>query len=179
MEAADRGERASGNREGATMATDTAARELTASRSKVAERLVEEYRRRTPESARLAERARRVLPGGDTRTIAFHAPYPLTIARGSGCQLFDADGNKYIDILNNYTSLIHGHAHPAITAAVTEQLAKGTSYATAIESQTRLAEILTERVASVDYIRFTNSGTEAVMNAIRAARAFTEIGRAH
>jgi glutamate-1-semialdehyde 2,1-aminomutase len=155
------------------MATETAAQFLTESLSERVDRFVEDFRGRTPESARRAERAKRVLPGGDTRTIAFHAPYPLTIAEGSGCRIVDVDGNDYIDILNNYTSLIHGHAHPAITAAVTEQLAKGTSYATAIESQTKLAEILAERVASVDLVRFTNSGTEAVMNAIRAARAFT------
>src|SRR5262249_37416757 len=69
--------------------------------------------------------------------------------------------------------LIHGHAHPAITAAVTEQLPKGTNYATAVAAQTRLAEVLTARVASVDLVRFTNSGTEATMNAVRAARAVT------
>jgi glutamate-1-semialdehyde 2,1-aminomutase len=139
----------------------------------VAERLVAAYRAQTARSAELAAAARRVMPGGDTRTVAFHAPYPLTIERAQGCRLIDADGNEYIDILNNYTSLIHGHAHPAIQAAVAEQMPKGTNYATAIESQTRLAEIICSRVASVDMVRFTNSGTEATMNAIRAARAFT------
>lgn len=137
------------------------------------EELIADYRTKTLGSAACAEQAKRVLPGGDTRTVTFHPPYPLTVAEGSGCQLTDVDGNVYIDLLNNHTSLIHGHAHPAIIAAVTEQLTKGTSYATAIESQTRLAQILTERVASVDLVRFTNSGTEATMNAIRAARAFT------
>jgi glutamate-1-semialdehyde 2,1-aminomutase len=155
------------------MAIETAPPIRNASLPKLAEGFIEEYQARTQESARRAERAKRVLPGGDTRTVAFHAPYPLTIAEGFGCQIVDVDGNEYIDVLNNYTSLIHGHAHPAIVKAVTGQLSKGTSYATAIESQTRLAEILTDRVASVDLVRFTNSGTEAVMNAIRAARAFT------
>jgi glutamate-1-semialdehyde 2,1-aminomutase len=155
------------------MATETATPTHSSNLNMLAEDLIEEFRRRTPESERRFERAKRVLPGGDTRTIAFHPPYPLTVAEGAGCRFVDVDGNEYIDILNNYTSLIHGHAHPAIVAAVTVQLAKGTSYATAVDSQTRLAEILTERVASVDLVRFTNSGTEAVMNAIRAARAFT------
>src|SRR4051794_14933921 len=135
--------------------------------------LISEFRERTQKSAEAATRAKKVLPGGDTRTVAFHAPYPLTVAEGSGCRFVDVDGNDYIDTLNNYTSLIHGHAHPAIISAVTEQLSKGTSYATAIAAQTRLAEILTARVASVDLVRFTNSGTEATLNAIRAARAFT------
>jgi glutamate-1-semialdehyde 2,1-aminomutase len=149
------------------------ATEILANASTLETDLVAEFRARTPKSAAAAKRAKQVLPGGDTRTVAFHAPYPLTVAEGSGCRFTDLDGNEYIDTLNNYTSLIHGHAHPAITVAVTEQLSKGTSYATAIASQTRLGEILTDRVSSVDLIRFTNSGTEANMNAIRAARAFT------
>src|SRR6266508_1276622 len=132
-------------------------------RADLAEELVAEFRRRTPRSADAFTAAKRVMPGGDTRTVAFHAPYPLTVDRGQGCRFVDVDGNEYVDVLNNYTSLIHGHAHPAITAAVTEQLPKGTNYATAIAAQTRLAEIMTSRVASVDMIRFANSATEATM----------------
>lgn len=139
----------------------------------VASRILDEFKRKTPRSAEMAVAARRVMPGGDTRTVAFHAPYPMTVARGSGCHFTDVDGNDYLDCLNNYTSLIHGHAHPAIVAAVAEQLPRGTTFATSLESQTRLAAIVTDRVASVDLLRFTNSGTEATMNAIRAARAYT------
>ncbi|MEA2584242.1 MAG: glutamate-semialdehyde -aminomutase [Thermomicrobiales bacterium] len=144
-----------------------------AARAELAAEFVAEFRRRTPRSAEAFASAKRVMPGGDTRTVAFHAPYPLTVERGQGCRFVDIDGNEYVDVLNNYTSLIHGHAHPAITEAVTEQLPKGTNYATAVAAQTRLAEIITSRVASVDLVRFTNSGTEATMNAVRAARAFT------
>jgi glutamate-1-semialdehyde 2,1-aminomutase len=121
----------------------------------------------------MAERARRVMPGGETRTITFHAPYPLTGDHGSGCQFTDVDGNAYYDLINNYTSLLHGHAHPVINQAVADQLARGTTFATALESQTRLGEILVERVSSVEKVRYTKSGTEATMNAVRAARAFT------
>jgi glutamate-1-semialdehyde 2,1-aminomutase len=142
-------------------------------RAKIASELVAEYRARTPRSAELAEAAKKVMPGGDTRTVAFHAPYPLTVDHGQGCRFVDVDGNEYVDCLNNYTSLIHGHAHPAIIAAVSEQMKKGTTFATSLAAQTQLAEILTSRVDSVDLIRFTNSGTEATMNAVRAARAFT------
>ncbi len=159
--------------EGTAMAVSVETSRQGQSRTAIAEELVAEYRRRTPRSAEQFESAKRVLPGGDTRTVAFHPPYPLTVSHGQGCRFTDLDGNVYLDFLNNYTSLIHGHAHPAITEAVTNQVGKGTNFATALESQTRLAEILTSRVASVDYIRFTNSGTEATMNAVRAARAFT------
>jgi 4-aminobutyrate aminotransferase-like enzyme len=112
--------------------------------------LVHEYEARTPRSRVLAERAQRVMPGGETRTITFHPPYPLTGDVGAGCQFSDVDGNVYFDLINNYTSLLHGHAHPLINAAVAAQIEKGTTFATALESQIELAEILTERVSSVD-----------------------------
>lgn len=135
--------------------------------------MVAAYRERTPRSQELHQQARRVMPGGDTRTVAFHAPYPLTIAEGSGAKIRDADGHEYIDLLNNYTSLIHGHAYPAVVEAVTAQLPHGSAFPAPNKYQSRLAEIITQRVPSVDLVRFCNSGSEAVMNAIRAARAFT------
>jgi glutamate-1-semialdehyde 2,1-aminomutase len=143
------------------------------SRAEVEADVLADYRACSPRSAALHAAARRVMPGGDTRTVAFHAPYPLVITRGSGCRIEDADGRSYIDLLNNYTSLIHGHGHSAVVAAVSECLPFGTAFPAPNESQTRLAEIIVERVASVDRVRFCNSGTEADMNAIRAARAFT------
>jgi glutamate-1-semialdehyde 2,1-aminomutase len=143
------------------------------SRSEVEAEVIADYRSSSPRSAALHEAARRVMPGGDTRTVAFHAPYPLAIAEGRGCRIQDVDGRTYVDLLNNYTSLIHGHGHPAIVAAVSERLPYGTAFPAPNEAQTRLAEILVDRVASVDMVRFCNSGSEAVMNSIRAARAFT------
>ncbi|MCD6057717.1 MAG: aminotransferase class III-fold pyridoxal phosphate-dependent enzyme [Thermomicrobiales bacterium] len=86
-------------------------------RAEVEIEVVADYRASSPRSAALHEAARRVMPGGDTRTVAFHAPYPLVITEGRGCRIQDADGRTYIDLLNNYTSLIHGHAHPAVVAA--------------------------------------------------------------
>ncbi|HEX5991852.1 MAG TPA: aspartate aminotransferase family protein [Thermomicrobiales bacterium] len=142
-------------------------------RSEVEADVIADYRATSPRSAALHEAARRVMPGGDTRTVAFHAPYPLVITGGQGCRIHDADGRTYVDLLNNYTSLIHGHAHPAVVAAVSERLPHGTAFPAPNEAQTRLAEIIVERVASVDLVRFCNSGSEAVMNALRAARAFT------
>src|SRR5215218_6697470 len=142
-------------------------------RSEVEAEVIADYRASSPRSAALHESARRVMPGGDTRTVAFHVPYPLVITQGRGCRVQDADGRTYIDLLNNYTSLIHGHAHPAIVAAVSERLPFGTAFPAPNEAQTQLAEIIVDRVASVDMMRFCNSGSEAVMNALRAARAFT------
>ena len=142
-------------------------------RAEVEADVIADYRACSPRSAALHEVASRVMPGGDTRTVAFHAPYPLVITEGQGCRIQDADGRTYVDLLNNYTSLIHGHGHPAVVAAVSERLPFGTAFPAPNESQTRLAGIIVDRVASVDMVRFCNSGSEAVMNALRAARAFT------
>jgi glutamate-1-semialdehyde 2,1-aminomutase len=113
------------------------------------------------------------MPGGDTRTGTFHAPYPLFVARGQGCQLWDADGHRYVDTLYNFTSLIHGHAFPPVVEAVSRQAAQGTVHGTANALQVALAEVLRSRVPSVERLRFCSSGTEATMGALRAARAFT------
>jgi glutamate-1-semialdehyde 2,1-aminomutase len=131
------------------------------------------YADRTPVSKRLHEQFRRSMPGGDTRSITWFAPYPVVIDHASGHELVDADGIRYIDLLNNYTALVHGHAHPRIVEAIAAQAARGTVYPAPHAGQAALAEELVRRVPSVDRVRFTNSGSEAVMQAIRAARAFT------
>lgn len=131
------------------------------------------FEERNPKSAMMYEKAQKYLPGGDTRTATFFKPYPVFTKEGKGCRFYDVDGHVYIDFLNNYTSLIHGHAYPAIVKAVTEQVKRGTVFATPGGSQIRLAEIICGRVKSVEQVRFQNSGTEATMNAIRAARIFS------
>ncbi|MGE0814301.1 MAG: aspartate aminotransferase family protein [Vicinamibacterales bacterium] len=133
----------------------------------------ETYLTATPASRALFERAGRVMPGGDTRTGTFHPPYPLFASRGEGCLLWDADGRSRIDTLYNFTSLLHGHAWPPAVAAVSRQAAHGTVHGTANELQVALAETLAARVPSIERVRFCNSGTEATMGALRAARAFT------
>lgn len=134
----------------------------------------ETYLARTPASAALFARAREVLPGGDTRTGTFHAPYPLFVSHGDGCWLTDADGRRTLDTLYNFTSLLHGHAFPPVVEAIRTQAARGTVHGTANELQVELAEVLRARVPTVERLRFCNSGTEATMGAIRAARAFTK-----
>ena len=135
--------------------------------------MLDDYRRRTPRSQACYQQASLVMPGGDTRTGTFHLPYPLFAGRGQGCRLWDADGNEYLDFLNNFSSLLHGHAHPEVHQAIVAQCTQGTVHGTAHPLQVRLAQLLQERVPSVEQVRFCNSGTEATLLALRAARAFS------
>src|SRR6185295_9789449 len=95
------------------------------------------------------------------------------LVAGQGCRVTDADGQTRLDFLNNYTSLLHGHAHPDVLAASQAQLLRGTAFAGPTELEVELAEIITARVPAIERIRFTNSGTEGVMMAIKAARGYT------
>jgi glutamate-1-semialdehyde 2,1-aminomutase len=118
--------------------------------------------------------AQRYLPGGDSRSTLFYRPYPAVMERGEGCRVVDIDGNHLLDCTGNHTVLIHGYRHPRIVEAVQAQIEKGTAFSGPTEPQIRLARMLCERIPSMDLVRFTNSGTEAVMNAVRGARAFTQ-----
>jgi len=136
-------------------------------------RAVERYQQQTPRSrAHFAHAAER-LAGGTTRTTVFFEPYPPVMVRGEGCWTEDLDGNRRIDFLANYTSLILGHAHPEVNCAVTEQVGRGSAFAAPTPHELRLAELISTRVPSVERLRFTNSGTEATLFALRLARAFT------
>jgi glutamate-1-semialdehyde 2,1-aminomutase len=133
----------------------------------------ERYLERTPGSRALFERALQSLPGGSTRTTVYSPPYPPYLVRGKGARTTDVDGNTYLDLLGNYTSLILGHAHPAVVAAVESQVRRGSAFAAPTEVEVELAEELRRRLPALERIRFTNSGTEATMFALRAARAAT------
>ena len=133
----------------------------------------ERYRSITPKSAALANRAQRVMPGGDTRSVQHYRPYSLTIARAEGPFLHDLDGNRYIDLLGNYTSLVHGNAYPPIVEAIKAAAANGTAWPARSEPQVELAELLCQRVRSIEQVRFCNSGTEAGMLAAHVARRMT------
>ena len=136
-------------------------------------RIEVQYQERTLRSAELATVAERLMPGGDTRAAAYFPPHPVTMARGEGPFLWDCDGNRYIDLLGNYTSLVHGNAYPPIVDAMQTWAARGTAWAARCEPVLELAALLTERVASVEQIRFTNSGTEAAMLAMQIAKLVT------
>mgnify|MGYP006282762833 CR=1 FL=1 len=124
-------------------------------------------------SAALAARARRVLPDGGSRSSIRMKPYTLYVDEARGAEVVDVDGNRYVDFVNNYTSLIHGHAYGPVVEAVARQAARGSAYSFANASEIALAELLCDRVPGFERIRFMNSGSEAVMNMIKAARAFT------
>ena len=124
-------------------------------------------------SAGLYERACAVLPGGNSRLTIMQSPYPIYAAQATGQRVTDVDGIERIDFFNNATSLQHGHCHPAIVEAVREQAGRIFAIGLATEAEIALAEIIVSRVPSVEQVRFANSGTEANMQAIRAARAYT------
>jgi glutamate-1-semialdehyde 2,1-aminomutase len=127
----------------------------------------------TTATAQLFEEACRYIPGGTSRIHYYFPPHPIYARSAQGCTVVDVDGVERLDFLNNMTALIHGHRHPVVTAAIVEQLERGTAFSEPSEPEVRLARLLVERVAALDKVRFANSGTEAVMLAIKLARAFT------
>ena len=138
--------------------------------------LIERYMQFSPTSQEMSGRAATVFPGGDTRSSAHYKPYPLAIHQAQGAYLTDVDGNTLLDFMNNFTSLVHGHAHPAVVEAVQQQVARGSAYAATSLNQIELGELICSRIDSVEQLRFTSSGTEATQMAVRCARAAT--GRA-
>ena len=131
------------------------------------------YRARTGASQRAHERALRSLPAGVNRNIVYQTPYPLFVQAGRGAYLIDLDGQRYLDLIGNYTSMILGHCPPAVVEAAQAQVARGTAWAAASPDEAVLAEMILERLGGEGRLRFTASGTEATLMAIRAARAFT------
>ncbi|WP_374440363.1 aspartate aminotransferase family protein [Stella sp.] len=130
-------------------------------------------RNSTARSQALFERALQVMPGGSTRATIFFHPHPPYAAHGQGSRIVDVDGNVILDFTNNFFSAIHGHANPRIVAAVTEAAARGISFGLPTEVEVDLAEHICARSPVFETIRFSNSGSEAVLSAIKAARAFT------
>ena len=130
----------------------------------------------TERSRELFQRAERVIPGGVNSPVrAFRSVGgdPLFIQRGEGACLVDVDGNRYVDFVCSWGPLIFGHAHPQIVAAAEGAVARGTSYGAPTPLEVEFAEAVCAVVPSVEMVRLVNSGTEAVMSAIRLARAFT------
>jgi glutamate-1-semialdehyde 2,1-aminomutase len=130
------------------------------------------YRKLTPRSLEAFERAARVFPGGYTRDAIIRSPHPTFVQRASGVTLHDLDGRPLTDFWFNATSLALGHAFPAVVDAIGAQLPHGTAYFAPTENEVRLAEVLLDRLPGAERIRFANSGSEAVMIAVRFARAF-------
>jgi glutamate-1-semialdehyde 2,1-aminomutase len=132
--------------------------------------------RPTTVSERLFSAAQRVLPGGvnsPVRAFKGVGGTPRFIVRGEGAYLVDADRNRYLDLVLSWGPLIHGHAHPEVLAAVVEAAGRGTTYGAPTELEVRLAERVVSTFPSVEMVRFVSSGTEALMSAVRLARAAT------
>jgi glutamate-1-semialdehyde 2,1-aminomutase len=127
-------------------------------------------------SQNLFQRALNVIPGGvnsPVRACKSVGAAPLFIDRADGCHIFDADGNRFIDYIGSWGPMVLGHRHPAVIAAITEVLNRGTSFGAPIDLEIRLAELVIDAFPSVEMIRMVNSGTEATMSAVRLARAVT------
>ncbi|HMP59998.1 MAG TPA: glutamate-1-semialdehyde 2,1-aminomutase [Gemmatales bacterium] len=129
-----------------------------------------------PRSRAAHDRACRSIPGGvnsPARAFGAVGGVPITMARGTGPFLFDADGRRYLDYIGSWGPLILGHAHPRVVAAVTEALHQGSSFGAPTEREAELAELVVAAVPSIEQVRFTSSGTEAAMTAVRLARGCT------
>ncbi|MEM3774244.1 MAG: glutamate-1-semialdehyde 2,1-aminomutase [Candidatus Bathyarchaeia archaeon] len=135
--------------------------------------MLEIYVAKTAKSKALHERAKNVLPAGVSYGIRFFEPYPFYTARAKGSKLYDVDGNEYVDFWMGHGTHILGHSPPVVVEAVRRQLENGTHYGTSHELEVALAEQVVKMVPSAEMVRFTNSGTEANMYAIRLARAYT------
>lgn len=139
------------------------------------ERAIANYVAKRPKTAALQARAKAVMPGGNTRTVLFSQPFPIRVAKAEGPILTDIDGHSYVDFVGEYSAGLYGHSHPRIAAAVAEAMAGGINFGAHHVREVEFAEAVTQRFG-LERVRFTNSGTEANMMALAAARNFT--GRA-
>ncbi|WP_421993751.1 aspartate aminotransferase family protein [Roseococcus sp.] len=133
----------------------------------------ESYVAARPKSAAAYERAKKVMPGGNTRSTLYYSPFPTAMESGEGCYLKDIDGHDYLDLCGEYTAGIFGHSEARIVKAIEGAIGRGLNLAAAGERESVFAAIICARFPSIELVRFTNSGTEANLFAFSAARAFT------
>ena len=138
---------------------------------KTLEALQEDLRRLTPKSIEQWEASKPVMPGGVMKGAYFQPPHPVYVDRAQDCYLFDIDGNRYVDFSNHHTAAILGHNPPEVISALHEQADRGLAFGSPTTLEKDVAEELTKRVPSVEKVRYTNSGTEASLNAARMVRA--------
>jgi glutamate-1-semialdehyde 2,1-aminomutase len=146
---------------------------IVADRAQLAADAERRYVARNPESLRLHEERCRYMPGGNTRSVIHVDPFPLTIVRGEGARIVDADGHEYLDFLGEYTAGLYGHSHPVIVQAIRDALADGIVLGAPNKYEGLLAAAVCERFPSIELVRFCNSGTEANLLALSLARAVT------
>ncbi len=136
-------------------------------------RIEQDFVAANPGSQALHARAQDVIAGGVTHDVRLHEPFPVMVERAKGSRKWDIDGNEYVDYTMGHGALVLGHAHPIPTEAAIAQLQRGTHYGASHELEIEWAEQIRSMVPSVERIRFTGSGTEATLMAIRLARAHT------
>ncbi|WP_222229787.1 aspartate aminotransferase family protein [Burkholderia dolosa] len=136
-------------------------------------RLHAEFERRNPLSRAAHQRALDVLPGGNTRTVLHFRPFPLTMKSGNGSDVWDIDDHHYIDFVGEFSAGLYGHSDPLIREAVAQALQDGIVLAAPTTREVELAELVRARFPSIEKLRFTNSGTEANILALMAARVYT------
>jgi len=129
--------------------------------------------RANPESRRLYERAQSVMPGGNTRTVLYYSPFPVTFRSAAGATLRDVDGHAYTDFLGEFSAGLYGHSNPVLQAAAKRAIDNGVALGGPNGDEVALAELVQARFPSCELLRFCNSGTEANLMAIVTARAVT------
>ncbi len=134
----------------------------------------EQYRARNPKSLAQYEAACAALPGGNTRSAIYAEPFPLTMVKGEGAHLWDADGHEYADFLSEFTAGLFGHSHPVIRKAIDAALDGGINFGAHGMAEAKFAAAICDRFPSVELVRFTNSGTEANLMAVSAAIGITK-----
>jgi glutamate-1-semialdehyde 2,1-aminomutase len=135
--------------------------------------IVAAYIERTPTSAQLFQRAQASLPSGLTHDARHIDPYPIYVERAQGSRKWDVDGHEYVDYMGGHGALLLGHNHPEVTAVAKRQLDIGTHFGACHELEIRWAELIKEMIPSAEKVRFTSSGTEATLLALRMSRGST------
>lgn len=133
----------------------------------------ERYAAARPETKAVHEQASQHLPGGNTRTVLYHGPFPIRVKSGNGAYIEDVDGHRYLNLLGEYTAGVFGHSHPVIRRAILEALDDGMNFGAHNLAEAQLGALLVERFPALERVRFTNSGTEANLMAVSMARHYT------
>ena len=154
-----------------TISVEKASRTL--AMSDLTKEVFDKHSSMNPKSFELYRRASSLLPDGTTRDVIFYKPYPVYAQKAKGSHIWDEDGNERIDYCFNYTALLLGHRNPVVEEAIEEQLQNGTVLGQPTQHEVELAEKIVEMVPGIEKIKFTVTGSEAIMNAIRIARTYT------
>ncbi|EAT78960.1 hypothetical protein HBI56_164500 [Parastagonospora nodorum] len=131
------------------------------------------YIKTNPGSAAIFNTATSVMPGGNTRTVLHHTPFPLVLESGKGTMVTSKDSKEYIDFVSEYSAAMYGHSHPKLHEAINEAMERGMQLGSVMGKEAEFATLIQKRFPSMELMRFTNSGTEATTMAVAAALAFT------